>query len=46
MTSDRHRTQMQNLEDTWDKMYSVIKNVVRISTFTSNLAAKERIDEV
>lgn len=45
ITSERHRTQTQNLADAWDKLYQAIKNVIEIPGETS-MASLDRIERL
>jgi hypothetical protein len=43
--SERHRTQTQNLEDAYHKLYDLIKNLVKLPGMTS-LDAADRIERL
>ena len=45
ITSQRYRTQTQNLEDAFQKLYEFIKNLVELPGFTS-LDAVERVERL
>jgi len=45
ITSQRYRTQTQNLQDAWEKLFTFVKNIVELPGYTA-LASEERKDKL